>query len=231
VGPDNRLWFGFGRAEIGAITTARVLSTFTAPSADSARGGITRGPDGNLWFNEVNPSKIGRIGTDTPPDTITTPTPVMAPPPTPTPTPPPTPTPTPDVAPPQLVQVQPTTSPASMSTPMLVFTFDQPLAGAGAENPANYHIVAIGAPQHGHTPQVTAASLDPSARTLALTLSKPLAAHARYTLTIDARLPLGVVGVGNVVLAGHTVHSLGGRLVIQFRLPRVARGLRPRGKS
>jgi hypothetical protein len=122
------------------------------------------------------------------------------------------------------------TASAGMAIPMLVLTFDQPLASAGAESPANYRVVAIGARQHGRTPQVTAASLDPGARTLTLTLSKPLAAHARYTLTIDARLPSGVVGVGDVVLEGRTVHSLGGRLVVQFRLPHVARGRGRRGR-
>jgi len=72
VGPDGALWFaeaglwtpsGFvgGGQKIGRITTSGVISEFAIPTATSRPGGITMGPDGALWFSEVNGNKIGRL--------------------------------------------------------------------------------------------------------------------------------------------------------------------------
>jgi len=37
------------------------ITEFLVPTANSGPRGITAGPDGNLWFTELNASKIGRI--------------------------------------------------------------------------------------------------------------------------------------------------------------------------
>ncbi len=47
---------------------AAVINEFATPTANSGPSGITFGPDGNVWFVEVNTGKIGRI---TPDGTIT----------------------------------------------------------------------------------------------------------------------------------------------------------------
>ena len=69
--------------QIGRITTAGVITEFPLPRSDSNPGGITAGPDGNLWFTELTANKIGRItptgvitefplpGSDSYPDGIT----------------------------------------------------------------------------------------------------------------------------------------------------------------
>jgi virginiamycin B lyase len=42
-----------------AITSG--ITTFPLPTQSSSPGGITAGPDGNLWFTESATNKIGRI--------------------------------------------------------------------------------------------------------------------------------------------------------------------------
>ncbi len=42
---------------------AQTITAHTIPTANSAPGGITAGPDGALWFTETNGNKIGRITT------------------------------------------------------------------------------------------------------------------------------------------------------------------------
>jgi hypothetical protein len=55
------LWFtndaGPQTAQLGQITTAGVVTMFAGPSP-SRGGGITTGPDGNLWYLESNANKI-----------------------------------------------------------------------------------------------------------------------------------------------------------------------------
>src|SRR5260370_273072 len=52
-------------AKIGRITTAGAITEFPIPTANSeAYLGITTGPDGALWFNEIFANQIGRITTD-----------------------------------------------------------------------------------------------------------------------------------------------------------------------
>jgi virginiamycin B lyase len=78
VGPDGALWFGVVRdflppvrpsmvdpwtMSVGRITTAGTISEFPLPSASKLLSGITAGPDGALWFTEVNDKKIGRMTT------------------------------------------------------------------------------------------------------------------------------------------------------------------------
>src|SRR5262249_9434631 len=57
------LWFTEpGRDRIGRITTAGVLTEFSAGLTPGAvPGGIATGPDGNLWFTEIQGNRIGRL--------------------------------------------------------------------------------------------------------------------------------------------------------------------------
>jgi len=75
VGPDGALWFGvvrdilppvrlsMGYMSVGRITSAGAISEFPLPSASKFLSGITAGPDGALWFTEVNDKKLGRMTT------------------------------------------------------------------------------------------------------------------------------------------------------------------------
>ncbi len=68
AGPDGNLWFtnslDMGSGSIARITSAGVVSTFTAPSTRDPFG-ITAGPDGNMWFT-TRAGAIGFIGTGLP---------------------------------------------------------------------------------------------------------------------------------------------------------------------
>src|SRR5947209_15279215 len=46
-----------------ALALSGKIREFAIPTASSDPGGITAGPDGNLWFTEQDASKIGRITT------------------------------------------------------------------------------------------------------------------------------------------------------------------------
>ncbi|HEV3083680.1 MAG TPA: DUF4214 domain-containing protein [Gemmataceae bacterium] len=71
AGPDGNLWYvsnGGPGSFIGRVTPAGVITTFPTPGADPTLSypdwdltGITKGPDGNLWFTETSANKIGRI--------------------------------------------------------------------------------------------------------------------------------------------------------------------------
>lgn len=74
AGPDGALWFTLspngsyggvlgGGNSIGRITTAGVVTLFPIPTPTSQPNRITKGPDGALWFTELNSGKIGRITT------------------------------------------------------------------------------------------------------------------------------------------------------------------------
>lgn len=75
-GPDGAIWFTeFLANKIGRISTtggfteyalstgAFSNSTFPGNGLWFLPGGITSGPDGAIWFTEINASKIGRIST------------------------------------------------------------------------------------------------------------------------------------------------------------------------
>ena len=63
------MWFTEGNPDqpsasgnkIGMITPQGQITEYPIPTPDSAPVGITKGPDGNLWFTEYQTSKIGRI--------------------------------------------------------------------------------------------------------------------------------------------------------------------------
>jgi streptogramin lyase len=65
AGPDRALWFTDpGAGAIGRITTAGVITEFTAGiAAGAAPEDIAAGSDGNLWFTEPGTNRIGRITT------------------------------------------------------------------------------------------------------------------------------------------------------------------------
>ena len=53
---------------LAGVAPAQTITEFPVPTANSEPGGITAGPDGNVWFTEFDTAKIGRI---TPAGTIT----------------------------------------------------------------------------------------------------------------------------------------------------------------
>jgi streptogramin lyase len=75
-GPDGNLWFTeadqdifhFFDGKIGRITPDGQITEFDIPTPHGmypgSPGGITAGPDGNLWFTEPLGGKIGRITPD-----------------------------------------------------------------------------------------------------------------------------------------------------------------------
>src|SRR5204863_8323789 len=70
AGPDVNLSFtncrfaseSSGPTTVGKVTPDGAITEFLLPSG-TYPGGITAGPDGNLWFTEQGPNKIARITT------------------------------------------------------------------------------------------------------------------------------------------------------------------------
>src|SRR2546425_277776 len=62
AGPPNRAT-GCRKKSDGAVGAGGVITEFTIPTANSGPYEITSGPDGNLWFTEINTNKIGKITT------------------------------------------------------------------------------------------------------------------------------------------------------------------------
>lgn len=64
--PDGALWFTDDQNNtMGRITTAGVVTTYSAPTIDDPEG-IVLGPDGNLWFINYDGGSGGSIGSITP---------------------------------------------------------------------------------------------------------------------------------------------------------------------
>jgi virginiamycin B lyase len=59
AGQDGSLWFTGQTTHISKITTAGKVTPFTAKGEDPT--GITRGPDGALWYPEFGSDSIGRV--------------------------------------------------------------------------------------------------------------------------------------------------------------------------
>ncbi len=90
-GPDGNLWFtpltlhlfaGFDQlllsSDVGRITPGGEITLFPLPTTLTQLGGITAGPDGNVWFTEISfgdsPSPLiagGGVGRATPAGTLT----------------------------------------------------------------------------------------------------------------------------------------------------------------
>jgi virginiamycin B lyase len=66
-GTPGTLWFSETNS-IGQITTAGAITVFPMPSGEQATGGLTLGPDGNIWFVDDDTKKIGQM---TPTGTVT----------------------------------------------------------------------------------------------------------------------------------------------------------------
>jgi streptogramin lyase len=63
VGADDKFYVPTGASpgEVETMTTAGASATISIPSGDAALSGVTKGPDGNIWFPEYN--HIGKITT------------------------------------------------------------------------------------------------------------------------------------------------------------------------
>jgi virginiamycin B lyase len=59
-GPDGNLWINQG-SKLSRLTTQGNLAPFPLPTPNDAAGGIAVGSDGNLWFTEIDASKVGRM--------------------------------------------------------------------------------------------------------------------------------------------------------------------------
>ena len=46
------MWFTEQAGKIGRITATGIVTEFPVPNPNSSPGGLTIGPDGNLWFTE-----------------------------------------------------------------------------------------------------------------------------------------------------------------------------------
>ena len=62
AGPDGALWFAPTGSQIGRITTAGQVSTYSTGSV-GGNAYIAGGPDGALWFTAQGTNQIGRITT------------------------------------------------------------------------------------------------------------------------------------------------------------------------
>jgi streptogramin lyase/pimeloyl-ACP methyl ester carboxylesterase len=60
--PDSPQSFAFNGSGSTSVTAGPIVE-YQIPSASSLPRGITRGPDGNLWFTEAQANQIGRITT------------------------------------------------------------------------------------------------------------------------------------------------------------------------
>ena len=61
---------------IGRITPAGTITEYPLPKGRSGPSGITAGPDGNMWFTEMNGERIGRISPTATPTAVKYPCPV-----------------------------------------------------------------------------------------------------------------------------------------------------------
>jgi streptogramin lyase len=83
VGPENYLWFaGINTAEtpsnvVGRISPGGAVDEYTVPNTASVLGvgGLTRGPEGDMWFTEPAANRIERVAPTGHPEGFTLPTP------------------------------------------------------------------------------------------------------------------------------------------------------------
>jgi virginiamycin B lyase len=60
---EGNLWFTEDNGnKLGEITTAGAITEFTTPATNGSPRGITRGPDGDLWFTDPTGNGTGKIG-------------------------------------------------------------------------------------------------------------------------------------------------------------------------
>ena len=56
-----RISAALGGLALAGSLAAQTVTEFPIPTSASSPAGIAAGPDGNLWFTEVDANKIGRI--------------------------------------------------------------------------------------------------------------------------------------------------------------------------
>ena len=66
AGPDANVWVTLystllPQSQLLKLAPDGTMTLYTLPQATAWPYGITRGPDGNLWFTEVNGNRIGKI--------------------------------------------------------------------------------------------------------------------------------------------------------------------------
>ncbi len=88
AGPDGNMWFTettsrysrrgtvHVRSAVARITPRGRITEYPLPDPNSGPTGITAGPDGNMWFTEMNAERIGRISPTAPPAVVKYPCPV-----------------------------------------------------------------------------------------------------------------------------------------------------------
>jgi virginiamycin B lyase len=83
VGPENYLWFAGSNHGptpsnvVGRISPGGAVSEYTIPGTGSVLGvgGLTRGPEGDMWFTEPAANRIERVAPTGNPEGFTVPTP------------------------------------------------------------------------------------------------------------------------------------------------------------
>ena len=226
TGPDGALWFieGFGNA-LGRITTAGVITEVPYPAPDSSPsgipgqssqpGGITTGPDGNLWITESLVGDVARITTSGAITRVPTPSAARSPvgiissypggi------------TTGPDgnlwfteglgnigklvpsaiIAPPTVVGLQRFGFHAEPTR--VVLAFSSPLDPARAQDLRNYRIVG----PDGKAVAIASATYDPASGTVTLRPRARLDLHRVYQLTVVGIAPGGVASTSGVPLGG-----------------------------
>src|SRR5262249_12649498 len=63
VGPDKQFWAVFRQGNLVSMSLAGKFKTFPIPTQNASPWHLTLGPDGNLWFTELNGNKIGNVTT------------------------------------------------------------------------------------------------------------------------------------------------------------------------
>jgi len=70
LGADGALWYAGTGGKIGRITTSGALTEIFVSAGFTSPRQIAAGPDGNIWFTEINANKIGRVTTGVAPGCV-----------------------------------------------------------------------------------------------------------------------------------------------------------------
>ena len=61
VGPDKQFWAVFRQGNVVSMSPSGKFTTFPIPTPNAGPWCLTLGPDGNLWFTELEGNKIGKV--------------------------------------------------------------------------------------------------------------------------------------------------------------------------